>query len=149
VLLAGRISEEIFLNMTTTGAGNDFEKATSIARKMVCEWGMSSLGPITFAKKEDMIFLGRDLMSHNEYSEETSQMIDIEIKKIIDQAYANAKKIILENREKMETIAMQLLEKESLTSDDIAAILGTPSKPNPQQAKKRKPRSATPPPATK
>ena len=125
VLLAGRISEETFLNMTTTGAGNDFEKATSIARKMVCEWGMSSLGPITFAKKEDMIFLGRDLMSHNEYSEETSQMIDIEIKKIIDMAYANARKVILENREKLEIIALQLLEKESLTSDDIAAILGT------------------------
>jgi cell division protease FtsH len=129
VLLAGRISEETFLNMITTGAGNDFEKATSIARKMVCEWGMSSLGPITFAKKEDMIFLGRDLMSHNEYSEETSQTIDIEIKKIIDQAYANARKVILENREKLETIALQLLEKESLTSDDIAAILGTPKKP--------------------
>jgi cell division protease FtsH len=141
VLLAGRISEETFLNMITTGAGNDFEKATSIARKMVCEWGMSSLGPITFAKKEDMIFLGRDLMSHNEYSEETSQMIDIEIRKIIDQAYANARKVILENREKLETIALQLLEKESLTSDDIAAILGTPKKPDPLQVKKRKPRN--------
>jgi cell division protease FtsH len=146
VLLAGRISEETFLNMTTTGAGNDFEKATSIARKMVCEWGMSSLGPITFAKKEDMIFLGRDLMSHNEYSEETSQMIDIEIKKIIDQAYANARKIILENREKLETIALQLLEKESLTSDDIAAILGTQKKSDLLQAKKRKPRNGSPPP---
>ncbi|HEX7503096.1 MAG TPA: ATP-dependent zinc metalloprotease FtsH [Acidobacteriota bacterium] len=141
VLLAGRISEETFLNMTTTGAGNDFEKATSIARKMVCEWGMSSLGPITFAKKEDMIFLGRDLMSHNEYSEETSQMIDTEIKKIIDLAYANARKVILENREKLETIALQLLEKESLTSDDIAVILGTPKKADPLLAKKRKPRN--------
>jgi cell division protease FtsH len=141
VLLGGRVSEEIFLNMITTGAGNDFEKATSIARKMVCEWGMSSLGPITFAKKEDMIFLGRDLMSHNEYSEETSQRIDIEIKKIIDQAYANSKKIILENRGKTETIAKQLLEKESLTSDDIATILGTQKKPDPLLAKKRKPRN--------
>jgi len=141
VLLAGRISEETILGMTTTGAGNDFEKATSIARKMVCEWGMSALGPITFAKKEDMIFLGRDLMSHNEYSEETSQMIDSEIKKIIDQAYANSKRIILENREKLETIALGLLEKESLTSDDIAAILGTQKKPDPLQPKKRKPRN--------
>ncbi len=143
VLLAGRISEEIFLNMTTTGAGNDFEKATSIARKMVCEWGMSAMGPITFAKKEDMIFLGRDLMSHNEYSEETSERIDIEIKKIIDLAYANAKKILLENRERLETIAQGLLEKESLTSDDIAAILGTQKKPDPLQPKKRKPRNGT------
>ncbi len=138
VLLAGRISEETFLNILTTGAGNDFEKATSIARKMVCEWGMSSMGPITFAKKEDMIFLGRDLMSHNEYSEETSQLIDNEIKKIIDQAYANSKKIILENREKLEIIALQLLEKESLTSDDIAAILGTQKKSDPLQVKKRR-----------
>jgi cell division protease FtsH len=149
VLLAGRISEETFLNMTTTGAGNDFEKATSIARKMVCEWGMSSLGPITFAKKEDMIFLGRDLMSHNEYSEETSQMIDVEIKKIIDLAYANAKKVILENRAKLEIIALQLLEKESLTSDDIATILGTPKKLDPLQPKKRKSRNGAPPPEAK
>jgi cell division protease FtsH len=141
VLLAGRISEETFLGILTTGAGNDFEKATSIARKMVCEWGMSALGPMTFDKKEDMIFLGRDLMSHNEYSEETSQRIDQEIKKIIDQAYANSKKIILENRSKLEIIALQLLEKESLTSDDIASILGTPKKADPLLAKKRKPRN--------
>jgi len=141
VLLAGRVSEETFLGMTTTGAGNDFEKATSIARKMVCEWGMSAMGPISFAKKEDMIFLGRDLMSHNEFSEETLQMIDIEIKKIIDQAYANAKRIILANREKLETIALGLLEKESLTSDDIAAILGTQKKSERLQTKKKKPRN--------
>ena len=149
VLLAGRISEETFLNMLTTGAGNDFEKATSIARKMVCEWGMSAMGPMTFAKKEDMIFLGRDLMSHNEYSEETSQQIDKEIKKIIDQAYANSRRIILDNRDKLEIIALQLLEKESLTSDDIAAILGTPKKPDPLQPKKRKPRNGAPPPEAK
>jgi cell division protease FtsH len=141
VLLAGRISEETFLGILTTGAGNDFERATSIARKMVCEWGMSAMGPMTYAKKEDMVFLGRDLMSHNEYSEETSQQIDKEIKKIIDQAYANSKRIILENRAKLEVIASQLLEKESLTSDDIAAILGTPKKPDRLQARKRKPRN--------
>jgi cell division protease FtsH len=138
VLMAGRISEEIFLGILTTGAGNDFEKATSIAHKMVCEWGMSSLGPLTFGRKEDMIFLGRDLMSHNEYSEETSQLIDIEVKKIIDEAYGHSKKIILENREKLEIIALQLLEKESLTSDNIAAILGTQKSPDLLQPKKRK-----------
>ena len=149
VLLAGRISEETFLNMLTTGAGNDFEKATSIARKMVCEWGMSAMGPVAYAKKEDMVFLGRDLMSHNEYSEETSQQIDKEIKKIIDQAYANSRRIILDNRAKLEIIAQQLLEKESLTSDDIAAILGTPKKPDPLQPKKRKPRNGAPPPEAK
>ncbi len=150
VLLAGRISEETFLNMLTTGAGNDFEKATSIARKMVCEWGMSAMmGPMTYAKKEDMVFLGRDLMSHNEYSEETSQQIDKEIKKIIDQAYANSRRIILDNRAKLEIIAQQLLEKESLTSDDIATILGTPKKLDPLQPKKRKPRNGAPPPEAK
>jgi cell division protease FtsH len=138
VLMAGRISEETFLGILTTGAGNDFEKATSIAHKMVCEWGMSSLGPLTFGRKEDMIFLGRDLMSHNEYSEETSQQIDFQVKKIIDEAYGHSKKIILENREKLEIIALQLLEKESLTSDNIAAILGTQKKPDLLQPKKKK-----------
>ncbi len=146
VLMAGRISEEIFLDILTTGAGNDFEKATSIAHKMVCEWGMSSLGPLTFGRKEDMIFLGRDLMSHNEYSEETSQRIDIEVKKIIDEAYGHSKKIILDNREKLEIIALQLLEKESLTSDQIAAILGTQKKPTPAQSKKRNSKGNAKPP---
>ncbi|MBN2345325.1 MAG: cell division protein FtsH, partial [Candidatus Aminicenantes bacterium] len=149
VLLAGRVSEEIFLAMTTTGAGHDFERATSIARKMVCEWGMSALGPITFAKKEDMIFLGRDLMSHNEYSEETSQMIDKEIKKIIDQAYANSRRIIMDNRENLETIALQLLEKESLTSEDIAAILGMRKKADRAPSRKQKLRNGQPLPAAK
>jgi len=141
VLLAGRVSEEVFLGILTTGAGNDFERATSIARKMVCEWGMSSLGPMTFAKKEDMVFLGRDLMSHNEYSEETAQQIDKEIRTIIDQALATSRRLILENRAKLETIAQQLLEKESLTSDDIAAILGTPRQSEPLQARKRRARN--------
>jgi len=141
VLLAGRVSEEVFLGILTTGAGNDFERATSIARKMVCEWGMSSLGPMTFAKKEDMVFLGRDLMSHNEYSEETAQQIDKEIRTIIDQALATSRRLILENRAKLETIAQQLLEKESLPSDDIAAILGTPRQSEPLQARKRRARN--------
>jgi cell division protease FtsH len=96
-----------------------------------------------------MIFLGRDLMSHNEYSEETSQQIDKEIKKIIDQAYASSRRIILDNRAKLEIIAQQLLEKESLTSDDIATILGTPKKPDPLQPKKRKSRNGAPPPEAK
>jgi cell division protease FtsH len=123
VLLAGRISEEIFLNKITTGAGNDFDKATSIARQMVCDWGMSSLGPITFGQKEDHIFLGRDMMTHNEYSEETAQKIDLEIKKIIDTAFERTKKNILKNRDKLDKIALELLERESLSSKDIDDIL--------------------------
>ena len=123
VLFGGRVSEEIFLNQMTTGAGNDLERATSIARKMVCEWGMSSLGPLSFGKKDDMIFLGRDIMSHPEYSEDTSRKIDAEIRKIIDKAYKNSKRIITENKDKLEKIAELLLEKESLSINDINPII--------------------------
>lgn len=124
VLLAGRISEEVFLGLMTTGAGNDFDRATSIARKMVCEWGMSSLGTISFGRKDDMVFLGRELMYHNEYSESTAQKIDSEIKLILDTAYQKAKKVIVDNKDKMQIIAELLLEKESLTSEEIDGILG-------------------------
>jgi cell division protease FtsH len=123
VLLGGRVSEKIFLNKLTTGAGSDFEKGTSIARKMVCEWGMSSLGPITFGRKDDMIFLGRELAYHSEFSEETSKKIDVEVKKIIDKAYTNAERIIMENKAALKKIAKMLLDKESLSSDDIDSIL--------------------------
>jgi cell division protease FtsH len=145
VSMAGRIAEEEFLKTTTNGARSDIENATSIARKMVCEWGMSDLGPVALGRKEDMIFLGRDMMSHNEYSEETARKIDAEIRKIIDQAYNHARQIILEHRAQLETIAQQLLERESLTSDDIALILGTPRKTDASQAKRRKPRNGAPP----
>ena len=123
VLFGGRVSEEILLNQMTTGAGNDLERASSIARKMVCEWGMSSLGPLSFGKKDDMIFLGRDIMSHPEYSEDTSRKIDEEIIKIIDKAYKNSKRIITENKDKLEKIAKLLLEKESLGINDINPII--------------------------
>ena len=123
VLFGGRVSEEILLNQMTTGAGNDLERPSSIARKMVCEWGMSSLGPLSFGKKDDMIFLGRDIMSHPEYSEDTSRKIDEEIIKIIDKAYKNSKRIITENKDKLEKIAKLLLEKESLSINDINPII--------------------------
>ncbi len=123
VLLAGRIAEEIFLKQLTTGAGNDLERATSIARKMVCEWGMSSLGPITFAKKDEMIFLGRDLMQSTPYSEETAKKIDEEVNKIITKAYNHTKKVINDNKKYLKKIAEYLLEYESLTSDEIKMIL--------------------------
>ncbi len=128
VLMAGRISEKIFLNILTSGAGNDFERASSIARKMVCEWGMSSLGPISFTNKNDMIFLGRDMMSHAEYSEETSRKIDEEIKIILDAAYKNTEKKIIAHKGKLEQIAKLLLEKEALSSDEITAIIGNGNK---------------------
>lgn len=123
VLLAGRISEEVFLNKLTSGAGNDFDRATAIARQMVCDWGMSPLGPIRYGQKDDMIFLGRDMMVHNEFSEETARKIDHEIRQLIDTAYKRSKEKILENREQLEKIAQGLLERENLNSDDIDDIL--------------------------
>lgn len=123
VLLAGRISEEIFLDTITTGAGNDFDKATAISRQMVCDWGMSSLGPVRLGQKDDMLFLGKDLMSHNEYSEETARRIDAEVSRIINDAYQRTTKIITENKDSLEKIAIYLLERENLSSDDIDDIL--------------------------
>ncbi|UCH98391.1 MAG: cell division protein FtsH, partial [Candidatus Aminicenantes bacterium] len=123
VLMAGRISEEIFLNTVTTGAGNDFDTATAIARQMVCEWGMSTLGPIRFGQKEDLLFLGRDMMYHNEYSEDTARRIDQEVSNIISKAYQKTKQMILDNKDKLEKIANYLLERESLSSTEIDDIL--------------------------
>ncbi|MCP5105406.1 MAG: ATP-dependent metallopeptidase FtsH/Yme1/Tma family protein [bacterium] len=123
VLLAGRIAEELFLNKVTSGAGNDFERATLIARQMVCDWGMSELGPVQYGQRDDLIFLGRDMMSHPDYSEETARKIDREIKVFIDRAYERTTKRIEENRDKLEIIARSLLERESLSADDINDIL--------------------------
>lgn len=144
VLLAGRIAEEIFLGTITTGAGNDFEKATSIARQMVCEWGMSSLGPIHMGQKDDMLFLGRDMMHHNEYSNETAKKIDQEVANIINNAYQRATKTIKENKDKLEKIALYLLERESLSSDDINEILaGNDLKPIVDEEKPKKKKKTT------
>lgn len=123
VLLAGRISEEIFLNELTSGISNDLEKATAIARQMVCDWGMSELGTVYYNQRDDVMFFGRDLMTRNQYSEETAKKIDQAIKKLIDKAYERSSKLILENRDKLETIAKMLLERESLSSDEINDIL--------------------------
>lgn len=144
VLLAGRISEEEFLGTMTSGAGNDFERTTGIARQMVCEWGMSPLGTINFSQREEMIFLGRDMMTRNEYSEDTAQKIDREIRRFIDDAYQRATKVIKENRDKVEIIAKSLLERESLTSDDLDDILaGRELKPLNNSEKKTKKRKRT------
>ena len=123
VLLAGRITEILFLNKTTTGAANDFEKATEIARKMVCQWGMSDLGPMTFGDHDELIFLGRDLAMNKNYSEKTSERIDEEVKGIIMRCYARANELLETNSDKLEKIAVLLLEKEVLSSDEIMAIV--------------------------
>ena len=98
IMMGGRIAEELFLNTMTTGAGNDIEQASDLARKMVCEFGMSSLGPITFGKKEEQIFLGREISQHRDFSEETAQKIDAEVRRFVDDGYNSARHILESNR---------------------------------------------------
>lgn len=123
VLLAGRIAEEIALGKETTGAGNDFEQATEIARKMVCKWGMSDLGPIAFADRDDMVFLGRELAVRKDFSEETARKIDDEIKKIIMTNYNRAREILESKKDLLFKLAETLLERESLTGEEIKEII--------------------------
>ena len=123
-LLAGRATEEIVFGKKFTGSENDLKVATEIAKKMVCEWGMSeNLGPISFRTRE-AVFLGRDLVQQREFSEETSREIDREIKRILEEAEEKAKEIIMRNRDKLDILANVLLEKETLTSEEIDRILG-------------------------
>ncbi len=123
VLMAGRVAEIMFLNKTTTGAANDFEKATEIARKMVCQWGMSELGPLTFGERDDLIFLGRELAVNKNFSEKTSERIDEEVKKIITRCYDRTRALLDANRDKLARIAGLLLEKEIIGSEEINAVL--------------------------
>jgi cell division protease FtsH len=123
VLMAGRNAEKLFLGKTTTGAANDFEKATEIARKMVCQWGMSDLGPLTFGERDDLIFLGKDLAMHKNFSEKTAEMIDAEVKKIITRNYNRTKELLEKNKDKLLRVAKALLDKEVLDSDELNAII--------------------------
>ena len=123
ILMGGRIAEEVFLGNITTGASNDIERATELARAMVCEYGMSELGPLTFGKKEEQIFLGREIAQHRDFSEDTAIKIDVEVRKIISEQYARAKQIIEENRESMVRLSETLLERESLDSVQIRRIV--------------------------
>src|SRR5918994_377342 len=123
VLMGGRIAEEVFLNEITTGAGNDIERATGMARKMVCEWGMSDLGPATFGKKEEQIFLGREFSQHQDYSESTAVEIDKEVRRILDKAYKMAHEIISTNKGSLARIARKLLERETLEGWEVNDIL--------------------------
>ena len=124
ILLGGRAAEEIVLKQQTTGAGDDLEKATEMARKMVCEWGMSDkLGPLTFGKNEEHIFLGREVARAKDYSEATSLLIDSEIKRIVMECATRARQILEENIEKLHALARALLERESLDGEEIARIL--------------------------
>ncbi len=123
ILMGGRVAEELFLNTMTTGAGNDIERATDLARKMVCEFGMSSLGPITFGKKEEQIFLGREISQHRDFSEETAMKIDQEVRRFCDDGYNSARHILESNRPVLEKIAMALLEREVLDGNEIQMLI--------------------------
>lgn len=124
VHLAGRVAEEMIFNEPSTGAQNDFKQATNIARKMVREWGMSELGPITFGQKDEQIFLGREIAQHQDYSEQTAVEIDKAVKELIMKSYNRAKDIIEANLDGLKRLAEGLLEKESLDRNDIEEILG-------------------------
>jgi cell division protease FtsH len=123
VMMGGRIAEETFLGHMTTGAGNDIEKATDVARKMVCEWGMSDMGPLTFGKPDGEIFLGRDFGRTQDYSESTANQIDAEVKKIVTAAYDRAEKIVTGNKNVMHRLARTLLEKEVLDGEEVLQII--------------------------
>jgi cell division protease FtsH len=123
VLMGGRAAEEIFLQHLTTGAGNDIERATDIARQMVCEWGMSTLGPLTFGKKEEAIFLGREIAQHRDYSEDTAIRIDREVHSIVSTGYSRARNLLETNREALERIAQALLDREVLDATELRLLM--------------------------
>jgi cell division protease FtsH len=131
VLLSGRVAEQIVFDQLTTGAGNDIERATKMARKMVCQWGMSdNLGPMVLGEKDDHIFLGREIVQHKDYSEQTAQQIDAEVKGFINRAYAKAKQLLEEHLQELHAVAAALLERETITGEDISLIMrGEPLPP--------------------
>ena len=123
-MLGGRAADKLIFNELTTGAASDIEQATNLAHKMVCEWGMSeALGPLTLGKREELVFLGREIATHQNYSEHTSQLIDKEIRNLVEGAYEKALKLLTENRDKLELLARTLLEREVLDGDEMDRLL--------------------------
>ena len=131
VLFGGRAAEEIVFNSITTGAGNDIERATAISKRMVCEWGMSEeFGPMALGKKDDEVFLGRDMAHIKDYSDETAKLIDLEVKRILGEAYGRAKTILQENIELLHTVSQALIDRETLTGDEVTKLIkGEPLPP--------------------
>jgi cell division protease FtsH len=124
VLMGGRVAEEIIFNEMTTGAGNDIERATKMARRMVCEWGMSeTLGPLALGDNSQEVFLGRDIVHHKDYSEETARLIDAEIRRIVQGAYERAKELLTENLDALHNVSLALLERETLTGEEVDKIM--------------------------
>ncbi len=147
ILMGGRIAEEVFIGRITTGAKSDIERATDLARKMVCEWGMSELGPLSLGKKEEQIFLGREIAQHRDYSEATAIKIDDQVRKLVETGYARARQRIEEKSEAMKRIAEALLEREVLDGEEVRMLIagetlpmqknhgtGDKEKPQPAQA---------------
>jgi len=122
-LYGGRVAEEVFLNQMSTGAGNDIERATELARSMVCEFGMSRLGPLTFGKKEEQIFLGREIAQHRDFSEETARQIDLEVRRLIDEAYQSAHTLVETHGDAMHRIAAALLERETIDAEEVRMLI--------------------------
>jgi cell division protease FtsH len=138
VLFGGRIAEELFMHQMTTGASNDFQRATDLARRMVTQWGMSdAMGPMVYGEEEGEVFLGRSVTTHKSVSEETLRKVDAEVRRIIDEQYALARKILEENRDKVERMTRALLEWETIDAEQIDAIMAG-NEPHP-------PKPVTPP----
>jgi cell division protease FtsH len=128
VLMGGRAAEDIIFQTFTTGAGNDIEQATEMARKMVCEWGMSDkMGPLSFGKKDEQIFLGREMTTHKNYSEATAVEIDSEIRKIVDDSYQRALDLLTVNIQNLHNLSACLIEKENLTGAEVDEIIASGS----------------------
>jgi cell division protease FtsH len=131
ILMGGRAAEEVALEKFTTGASNDIERATDIARRMVCEWGMSEMGPLAFGKKEEQIFLGREFAQHQDYSEATAIEIDAQVREIVTDGYAAAKRILLDNLDALHDLAARLLEVETVSGEDVHRVLNSYQTPTP------------------
>ncbi len=139
IMMGGRLAEELFLDTMTTGAGNDIEQATQLARRMVCQFGMSKLGPLTFGNQEEMIFLGREISQHRDYSEATARSIDSEVHSLVMDGYSRARQILTEQRDALIRIAEALLKSESLDGGDIKTLIAG------EPLEERRPRSGPPP----
>ena len=153
IMMGGRLAEELCLDTITTGAGNDIEQATEMARRMVCQYGMSTLGPLTFGRQEEQIFLGREISQHRDYSEDTAQAIDEQVRNLVMQGYERAKTILTENRDALVRIAEALLERESLAGEEIQMLIdGKPLEDKPAPAatpkKEEETKSEAPAPAS-
>ncbi|MGH9534989.1 MAG: ATP-dependent zinc metalloprotease FtsH [Terriglobales bacterium] len=147
VMMGGRVAEELYMHHMTTGAGNDIEQATDMARKMVCEWGMSDLGPLTFGKKEEQIFLGREIAQHRDFSEDTAIRIDQEVRRLVMDGYQKARTILGEHAQTLQRLAEALLERESLDANEIKLIMADkplPPLPAPVTAGNEPPASGKP-----